>query len=43
MQDFWSPLQELIKKHCLDFDKTWQIRKRFIDRGTSSIAAGTPS
>lgn len=31
MQDFWSPLQGIIQERCLDFDKTWQIRKRFID------------
>lgn len=31
MQDFWSPLQKIIRDICLDFDKTWQIRKRVID------------
>ena len=31
MQDFWSPLQTMIKEFCLNYDKTWQIRKRVID------------
>jgi hypothetical protein len=31
MQDFWSPLQKIIKDICSNFDKTWQIRKRTID------------
>jgi hypothetical protein len=31
MQDFWSPLQKIISDICLNFDKTWQIRKRTMD------------
>jgi len=31
MQDFWSPLQKIIAEVCVEFDKTWQIRKRVID------------
>ncbi len=31
MQDFWSPLQELIEQNCLEFDKIWQSRKRIIN------------
>ena len=31
MRDFWSPLQKIIMDTCLDFDKTWQVRKRIID------------
>ncbi len=31
MQDFWSPLQKIIRDVCSNFDKVWQIRKRVID------------
>ena len=31
MEDFWTPLQEIIKGECSTFDKTWQVRKRVID------------
>lgn len=31
MQDFWSPIQKIIKEICLGFDKKWQIRKRAIN------------
>jgi hypothetical protein len=31
MQDFWSPLQLLIERTCLEFDKIWQTRQRVID------------
>jgi Transposase DDE domain/Insertion element 4 transposase N-terminal len=31
MQDFWSPLQKIMRDICSNFDKTWQIRKRVID------------
>src|SRR5271165_1049864 len=31
MRDFWSPLQQIIRDICSNFDKTWQIRKRVID------------
>ena len=31
INDFWSPLQEIIKKFCISFDKKWQTRKRIID------------
>ena len=30
MQDFWTPLQKIIADVCLNFDKTWQVRKRVI-------------
>lgn len=29
--DFWSPLQEVIKRFCVAYDHKWQIRKRVID------------
>lgn len=29
--DFWSPLREIIKTFCSNFDNLWQIRKRVID------------
>jgi hypothetical protein len=31
MENFWSPLQEIIKEFCIVFDKKWQTRKRVID------------
>lgn len=31
MDNFWTPLHELISKHCQDFDSIWQKRKRMID------------
>lgn len=31
MQDFWSPVQQIIKETCSSFDKVWQTRKRVID------------
>ena len=31
MQNFWSPLQKIIRDICASFDQTWQIRKRTID------------
>ena len=31
MEDFWSPVQEIIRDICFDFDKKWQTRKRAID------------
>ena len=31
MENVWSPIQCLIEQLCLDFDKTWQKRKRIID------------
>jgi len=31
VQDFWIPLQLLIEKTCLEFDKIWQTRQRVID------------
>ncbi len=31
MEDFWSPLQETIKKICSNFDEVWQVRKRVIN------------
>ena len=31
MQDFWSPIQQIIGDVCSDFDKKWQTRKRIID------------
>jgi len=31
MEDFWSPLQAIIQQRSVDFDKTWQLRKRVID------------
>lgn len=31
MNNFWSPIQEIIEDICTNFDKKWQIRKRIID------------
>jgi len=31
INDFWSPLKEVIKDFCATFDTKWQIRKRVID------------
>lgn len=31
MENFWTPLQEIIYQNCLDYDKIWQVRKRVID------------
>lgn len=31
MQDFWSPLQQVLREACSTYDKTWQVRKRVID------------
>lgn len=31
MENFWSPVQQIIKETCSNFDKTWQRRKRVID------------
>ena len=31
MEDFWSPLQDIIKQLCSEFDKVWQTRKRVLD------------
>ena len=31
MQNFWEPLQSLIKQTCSDSDKVWQTRKRVLD------------
>jgi hypothetical protein len=30
MEEFWSPLQRVIKEFCFEFDKVWQVRKRVI-------------
>ena len=43
MEDFWSPLQKIIKELCLAYDTVWQTRKRVIDTLILPRFSGHPS